>query len=226
MIGQLVFGSGGPRQGEREKLYGLPVLRVRADMDSFWWERRVKKAGRALFRGGARRVLVPRGFPCWPLLSEYGLAPVDPGPFLRAQSPALALALLERRGAAPDRSTVVLCGARADWEMTRVAVTLCSQVRNLVIDAPKGGEELARWLRGEFGVPILPRREGGQAALCFHPDGARGEEPTLELYGHAPDLAGLSLSAPHLGEGDREDLDLLAALYEFGRLDKEELKIT
>ena len=164
MIGQLVFGSGGPRQGEREKLYGLPVLRVRADMDSFWWERRVKKAGRALFRGGARRVLVPRGFPCWPLLSEYGLAPVDPGPFLRAQSPALALALLERRGAAPDRSTVVLCGARADWEMTRVAVTLCSQVRNLVIDAPKGGEELARWLRGEFGVPILPRREGGQAA--------------------------------------------------------------
>ena len=34
MIGQLVFGSGGPRQGEREKLYGLPVLRVRADMDS------------------------------------------------------------------------------------------------------------------------------------------------------------------------------------------------
>ena len=118
MIGQLVFGSGGPRQGEREKLYGLPVLRVRADMDSFWWERRVKKAGRALFRGGARRVLVPRGFPCWPLLSEYGLAPVDPGPFLRAQSPALALALLERRGAAPDRSTVVLCGARADWEMT------------------------------------------------------------------------------------------------------------
>ena len=204
MIGQLVFGSGGPRQGEREKLYGLPVLRVRADMDSFWWERRVKKAGRALFRGGARRVLVPRGFPCWPLLSEYGLAPVDPGPFLRAQSPALALALLERRGAAPDRSTVVLCGARADWEMTRVA----------------------RWLRGEFGVPILPRREGGQAALCFHPDGARGEEPTLELYGHAPDLAGLSLSAPHLGEGDREDLDLLAALYEFGRLNKEELKIT
>ena len=88
------------------------------------------------------------------------------------------------------------------------------------------GEELARWLRGEFGVPILPRREGGQAALCFHPDGARGEEPTLELYGHAPDLAGLSLSAPHLGEGDREDLDLLAALYEFGRLNKEELKIT
>lgn len=167
MIGQLVFGSGGPRQGEREKLYGLPVLRVRADMDSFWWERRVKKAGRALFRGGARRVLVPRGFPCWPLLSEYGLAPVDPGPFLRAQSPALALALLERRGAAPDRSTVVLCGARADWEMTRVAVTLCSQVRNLVIDAPKGGEELARWLRGEFGVPILPRREGGRRLFAF-----------------------------------------------------------
>lgn len=162
------------------------------------------------------------------MASVVGIWASSSGPraFPAGQSPALALALLERRGAAPDRSTVVLCGVRADWEMTRVAVTLCSQVRNLVIDAPKGGEELARWLRGEFGVPILPRREGGQAALCFHPDGARGEEPTLELYGHAPDLAGLSLSAPHLGEGDREDLDLLAALYEFGRLNKEELKIT
>lgn len=63
MIGQLVFGSGGPRQGEREKLYGLPVLRVRADMDSFWWERRVKKAGRALFRGGAAGCWSPEGSP-------------------------------------------------------------------------------------------------------------------------------------------------------------------
>lgn len=72
--------------------------------------------------------------------------------------------------------------------------------------------------------PATERRGAGGSLLSSRR--ARGEEPTLELYGHAPDLAGLSLSAPHLGEGDREDLDLLAALYEFGRLNKEELKIT
>lgn len=226
MIGQLVFGSGGPRQGEREKLYGLPGAAGARRYGQLLVGAACQESGKGTVSGRSPSGAGPQRVPL--LASVVGIWASSSGPraFPAGQSPALALALLERRGAAPDRSTVVLCGARADWEMTRVAVTLCSQVRNLVIDAPKGGEELARWLRGEFGVPILPRREGGQAALCFHPDGARGEEPTLELYGHAPDLAGLSLSAPHLGEGDREDLDLLAALYEFGRLNKEELKIT
>ena len=47
----------------------------------------------------------------------------------------------------------------------------------------------------------------------------------LGLYGPSPKLAGLSLSAPELAEEDRENLPLLAALWEGGRLGPEDIKI-
>ena len=54
----------------------------------------------------------------------------------------------------------------------------------------------------------------------------RLEEGALELYGPRPGLAGLTLSAPGLAGEDREDLPLLATLWEGGRLDPGAVKIT
>ena len=228
MLGQLVFdgGRGGPR---RALLYGLPVLRCQADPEGFWGERRLKKAGRSLCTGGAVRALVPPGFDRWPLLLKLGLRPVDPGAFLRAQAAPLAASLLERQGLAPDRATVALRGRRADGEMLRAALALCPRVRRLTISAPQGGEELAAWLRREYGLPILPADAPAQAALLLQP-GTEPEDanpcPALTLFGPEPDLAGLRLSAPDLAPTDREDLPLLSALWEGGRLGPEQLKIT
>ena len=228
MLGQLVFdgGRGGPR---RALLYGLPVLRCQADPDGFWGERRLKRAGRSLCAGGAVRALVPAGFDRWPLLLKLGLRPVDPGAFLRAQAAPLAASLLERQGLAPDRATVALRGRRADGEMLRAALALCPRVRRLTISAPQGGEELAAWLRREYGLPILPADAPAQAALLLQP-GTEPEDanpcPALTLFGPEPDLAGLRFSAPDLAPTDREDLPLLSALWEGGRLGPEQLKIT
>lgn len=228
MLGQLVFdgGRGGPK---RAFLYGLPVLRCQADPEGFWGERRLKRAGRSLCAGGAVRALVPAGFARWPLLLASGLRPVDPGPFLRAQAAPLAATLLERQGLAPDRATVALRGRRADGEMLRAALALCPRVRRLTISAPRGGEQLAAWLRREYGLPILPADAPAQAALLLQP-GTEPEDanpcPALTLFGPAPDLAGLRLSAPDLAPEDREDLSLLSALWEGGRLGPEQLKIT
>ncbi len=228
MLGQLVFdgGRGGPR---RALLYGLPVLRCQADPEGFWGERRLKRAGRSLCAGGAVRALVPAGFDRWPLLLKLGLRPVDPGAFLRAQAAPLAASLLERQGLAPDRATVALRGRRADGEMLRAALALCPRVRRLTISAPQGGEELAAWLRREYGLPILPADAPAQAALLLQP-GTEPEDanpcPALTLFGPEPDLAGLRLSAPDLAPTDREDLPLLSALWEGGRLAPERLKIT
>ena len=47
--------------------------------------------------------------------------------------------------------------------MERAALRLCGQVRRLVIEAPEGGDELARWLRRQYGMPILPPEDGGGA---------------------------------------------------------------
>lgn len=228
MLGQLVFdgGRGGP---QRALLYGLPVLRCQADPEGFWGERRLKRAGRSLCAGGAVRALVPAGFDRWPLLLKLGLRPVDPGAFLRAQAAPLAASLLERQGLAPDRATVALRGRRADGEMLRAALALCPRVRRLTISAPQGGEELAAWLRREYGLPILPADAPAQAALLLQP-GTEPEDanpcPALTLFGPEPDLAGLRLSAPDLAPTDWEDLPLLSALWEGGRLGPEQLKIT
>ena len=228
MLGQLVFdgGRGGPR---RALLYGLPVLRCHTDPEGFWGERRLKRAGRSLCTGGAVRALVPTGFDRWPLLLALGLRPMDPGPFLRAHAAPLTASLLERHGLAPDRATVALRGRRADGEMLRAALALCPRVRRLTISAPQGGEELAAWLRREYGLPILPADAPAQAALLLQP-GTEPEDanpcPALTLFGPEPDLAGLRLSAPDLAPTDREDLPLLSALWEGGRLGPEQLKIT
>lgn len=226
VIGQLKLDPGARGGIAVEDLYGLPIVRTWADPEGWLGPRRLRKAGRALRRGGVLRALAPTGFERWDLLAEHGLIPVDPVAFLRAQSAPLALGVLERQGMAPDRATVALRGLRADREMVRAAVALCPQVRRLVVSAPRGGDELAAWLRWEFGVPILPEGEEVQVALRFHPAGERQEGRTLDLYGPAPSLSGLTVSAPRLAEEDRDQLPLLAALWEGGRLGGEDLKIT
>lgn len=226
MIGQLVTVPGGRGRAEPGRLYGLSVLRAEADPAGFWGERRLRRAGKGLRRGGVLRVLVPGDFDRWPALALFGLRPVEVDAFVRNQSATLALELLERRGLTPDRAVVALRGVRADRDMARTAAALCRRVRRLVVDAPRGGEELAVWLRREFGVPVLPPGEGCHAALRFHPDCPREEGAALELYGPRPRLAGLALSAPRLAEEDRENLPLLSALWEGGKLGPDDIKIT
>lgn len=121
---------------------------------------------------------------------------------------------------------MALRGTRADRDMARTAAALCPLVRGLVIDAPQGGKELALWLRREFGVPVLPKGERGEVALSFQEGRPVPEEASLELWGPRPRLAGLRLSAPELEEADRENLPLLAALWEGGRLAPQAIKIT
>lgn len=226
MIGQLILTCQGRGRTQPGRLYGLPVLRAETDPTGFWGERRLLRAGKGLRRGGAGRVLVPKNFVQWPLLERFGLRRVDPEAFVRAQSVPLALKLLERRGLPPDRAVVALRGLRADRDMARTAARLCQKVCGLVVDVPRGGEELAAWLRWEFGIPVLPPGETCHASLRFHADCPRREKEALELYGPRPRLAGLRLSAPGLEERDREDLPLLSALWEGGKLGLGDIKIT
>jgi len=224
LLGQLVLARGGRGRAEAGRLYGLNVLRAEADPEGFWGPRRLRRAGRALCRGGALRTLAPSGL--LPLLEGFGLRPVEIGPFLRSQAPALALAALERRGLSPGRCAVALRGVRADRDMARAAEELCPLVRGLIIDAPRGGPELARQLRREYGVAILPPGERGQVELAFQEGYSPVGEDALELFGPRPRLGGLVLSAPGLEGPDQEDLPLLAALWEGGKLGAGDIKIT
>ena len=224
MLGRLEWSARGRVRPEEDSLYGLPVLRVAAAVVGSWGGGRLCRAGRRLVGQGVRRLLVPPDFDSWALLP--GLLPVETGDFLRAQSVPLTLAALRRDGLAPGQATVALRGLRAGREMRQAAQALCPLVRRLVVSAPNGGEELARWLRREFGIPVLPRDAEGQVALRFHPDCPGEEKTTLTLCGPSPDLAGLSLTAPALEGRDQRDLSILSVLWERGRLGKKDIEIT
>lgn len=225
MIGRLRFSHRGKGSASPGHLYGMSILYTEIDPQGFWAGHQLKKAGRNLRQCGVVRLLTPKEFEDWAALTAYGLRPVETAPFVRTQATSLAIESLVCRGLAPDRATVALRGQRADRDVKRTAIELCPKVRNLVVDVPRGGQELANWLRWEFGIPILPQGERGEVAIQFHGDSGSQDEVSLKLYGPQPQLAGLVLCAPELCQEDREDLGVMAALWEGGRLGQEDIKI-
>lgn len=224
MLGQLTLERGRWGRGKERDLYGLTVLQTAVDPEGMLGKARLRCAGRNLERGGVHRALVPAGYEDW--LTDCGLLRVDPLPLVRSQSAPLALELLRRQGSLPSGAVVALRGLRADREMEQAALRLSTQVRRLTISAPRGGAELAARLRRELGIPILPPEAEAEVAVCFAPERDVPAQSVLELYGPRPGLAELRLSAPALKEGDREDLPLLTALWEGGKLAERDLKIT
>ncbi|MDR3861518.1 MAG: hypothetical protein Q3X65_05555 [Flavonifractor sp.] len=223
------------RRGRRpvvteERVLGLRCLRVsvpvRPGLREDRRKRRAEQGAAALYRAGVRRALTAEDFPDWPALEGQGLRSVDPEPFCQAIAVPLALAALQRAGILRVRATVALSGPRVSRPLFAAAARLCPQVRHLVVDVPGEGEELAAWLREEYGAAVL--RPGGAApdvTLAFGPGGEeRGT--VLRLYGPAPGLAGLR---PILEEGglppDLAPLPLLSLLWECGRLTEGQIRI-
>ena len=223
------------RRGRRpvvteERVLGLRCLRVsvpvRPGLRDDRRKRRAEQGAAALYRAGVRRALTAEDFPDWPALEGQGLRSVDPEPFCQAIAVPLALAALRRAGILRVRATVALSGPRVSRPLFAAAERLCPQVRHLVVDVPGEGEELAAWLREEYGAAVL--RPGGAApdvTLAFGPGGEeRGG--VLRLYGPAPGLAGLR---PILEEGglppDLAPLPLLSLLWECGRLTEGQIRI-
>ena len=226
MLGRLKFSQGGRGKMESAGLYGLPVLQTRVDPDGWLSRWSMERAARTMHKAGVIRTLLPQDFEDEMWLRRWGFRRVDCAAFLQAQSPALAEAALRQRDIDPKRACVKLRGERAGESMFRCAAQLCNRVRYLSVDVSRGGEELASWLRWEFGVVVLPVGEPTQLSLCFQQVCSEHEETELELYGHRPRLGGLRLWVPAFEEEEQENLELMSVLWERGKLGEEELKFT
>ena len=226
-VAELVGTRGRRPRLEERSLLGLPcrwaAIPVPAGGGEGRTVRRVSRAARMLAAAGVRRVLTAADFPHWDLLAAAGLRPVDPGPFCRSQAAPLALAALTRQGKPPERARVLLSARRACPALFRAAEALCPRVRELAVDAGAEGEELAAWLRAEFGAAVRPPDGGADVALRFDPGEARGRI-VLRLYGPAPDLAGIRPGAEDEDLPALDRLPLLALLWETGRLRGERLQ--
>lgn len=224
MLGQLVFDPEGRERPERRDLYGLTVLHLGVRPGGWREKGRLQRGAKRLARAGVRRVLTAPDFAQWSRLERWGLRRVEPTPFLRFHAPQIALAALDRRGIAPERAVVALRGQRADGDMARCAQLLCPLVRQVAVSAPQGGEELSAWLRREYGLPVQP--DGAEVSLAVYFDPAGAGEGDLLLWGEHPRLCGVVPRAAGLAQEDRENLGILTALWETGRLGGYELEFT
>lgn len=226
-IVELEEGRGRPRLEER-RLLGLRCLAARVPVRAGWKEKRllrqVERGAAALAKAGVRRALTAEDFPHWAVLEEAGLRPVWAECFCQALAAPLALAALAAQGRRPETAAVLLSGPGASPALARAAEALCPRVRRLAVDGGAAGEELACWLRLEFGAAVEPPGLANpHVALSFGPPERRGEI-TFRLYGPRPDLAGFvpAVRGLRLPAGlDR--LPLLALLWEAGRLEAEQV---
>ena len=202
----------GPLDAVRWTVYvpeGLPEWRL---------ARRLRRAERELCAAHAGRVVLRAGFPYGDRLRR--LRQVDPLPMWRETADLLALGVLGARGIPYRRGTVALSAPRLCPELQTAAQRLCPLVRGLLIDAP-GGEDYARYLQAQFGLPVTPPAAGAEVTAAFGPGGGRWGT-ALELYGQA-NLDGLTVTAEGLElPPDCRD-QVLALLWERGEVKREQL---
>ncbi|MCI8478620.1 MAG: hypothetical protein HFE97_09825 [Oscillospiraceae bacterium] len=208
---------------EETQAAGFPLLRADLPVhrNPSAQVRRVLRGARRLVKAGCRRVLTEPGFCHWTVLADWGLRPVEAGRLSQALAAPLILAALAQQGIPASRACVALRGDRVTPACARTAETLCHHVRQLIIDIPADGTELARYLRAEYGVAVL--EEGtSNAGACFSPK--TGVQDGLQLYGVTPVLPGLAILPPGPDYGI-DPLPLAALLWEEGRLKLEDIRI-
>ena len=80
------------------------------------------------------------------------------------------------------------------------------------------------WLRREYGLPVQP--DGAEVSLAVYFDGEGAGEKDLLLWGPEPRLGEVTPQAAALALEDRENLGLLTALWETGKIGKYQLEFT
>lgn len=208
---------------EQRVLCGLPVLQARVPMPENLPEkkrrRRIYQTAVRLWNSGVSRVLLPKGFSETDCLSRAGLATVETVQLCRAAAASLVLTVLDLRGREPEKAVVALAGERVNAVIVRTAEALAPRVSCLQIDVPIGGEELARYLHEEYGLPVLLLGTV-YPALTVDFDGAwHGRGSVLRLWGESLDLLGTEVWVPGLDIPEECDpMPLLAALRDSGLL--------
>lgn len=211
MLGRLCWKSERTIQLRSEQLLGLPVLTLNIPEQARRPERVLKKGAELLRRHRVTHILVPPQFERWSILEHADLRPVDTRALRCALAPAWVQTVLQAKEITPEQAILCLKGEREEPDMERVARMLCPMVRNLIIDVPRG-VLLAQRLRQEFGMPILPVGSGTADLTVIFDSGPR-------LFGVRFMLKNRELPK------DCEILPLLSALWETGRVKREEIVI-
>lgn len=177
----------------------------------------LRKLERVYRKTGVSRVILPEHFP---YRDGFTLVrPVDPRPFYRAMADLLLLGVLERKGIRPGRARATLAGPRLCPELRVAAERLCPIVRELKIDVPgEEGEDFARYLQHEYGIPVIPHGMAADAVISF---GGTGGEADLDLW----DGSGIRFGMEGIALPQEIGQSVLTLLWERGRVKRELLRV-
>ena len=238
MYGMLIWTEEGKKGValERREILHLPFLCARVRRTPRTPERlirhRVKGALKALARQGAGRVVTPENFAYGEELKKYGLSSVS-ALYLRRELAADWMdAELLRRGMRPAGTKAAVYADQITGELVRTVTELSLRHRYVALCVPRGGEELARRLRREYGVSLELARngselEGAAAIAAFAPLEGTEHPLVLRIYDEAQPLPELSLpmeTAAQIPRGICRE-QFLTVLRESGRVRKGELSI-
>lgn len=225
-VGQLIWRQERGRGDSDLAYYGpLPLLTVTvyAPENMGMWRKawRMRRAVRTLQQAGVRQVIWDPACP-WQA-RDGGFSPIQVEELYQAVGDCFALAALELLGRSPGEGRVALVGQRLSLPLQRTAQRLCPQVKGLLIQVPGEGEDYARWLYGQFGLPVCPAATGANVTVAFSPEGPRWGR-SLELYG-ACQVDGLRLVCQGLELPGKVERELLAVLWERGLVTRDQLAV-
>ena len=200
------------------------VLREERTPESILRRRAAAALGK-LRRQGITRVVLPTDFPWSDLPGRQGLRIVSTLPLRRRLAADWVRVELEEKKIPPGSARVAVVADALTGEMVRTVTELVLRHRHVLLDLPRGGEELCRQLRREYGAAVLlaPSREQietAEAVLLFDAREITAGQICLRLYEEEQLLPRLLLP-PLLEEQLPPGADrgqLLGALQEAGAL--------
>ena len=238
MYGMLVWTEKGKRAVElkQEEILRVPFLcaavRRAPRMPESLLRRRVKKALGILRKQGIGRIVTPRDFIWQEELRQYGISPVTTMALRRELAAEWMDAALLARGTYPAGTKAAVYAHEITGELVQTVKELSLRHRYVVLCVKRGGEELARRLRREYGVSLELAHSGAElegtgAVAAFAPLEGVEHPLVLRLYDEQQPLPELSLPveiAAQLPRGVPRE-QVLAVLRETGRVRKGEISI-
>ena len=189
--------------------------------------RRVRSAMRRLEKLGVTEMVLPENFEISNVWEEVGIRPVSTLALRRAIAADWVRLALEEQGITGTSVRIAVAAEEMNGELVQAVTELSLRYRYVLLDLPRGGEELTRHLRREYGISLLlsPSQEqvaGAEAVVLFSPKQAWNEKNpvVLRLFDEQVPLPGLALPLAieeQLPDGLNRG-QLLAALRQTGTL--------
>lgn len=240
MFGYIAYETG-ERKGRlgSRNLLGVRVLEAAVPgKRKLYGALAARRYAAAMRKAGVTQAVFPREFPFAEIFWRRGILPVGTLELYRALAGRAVKEAMTALSLSPGEVTVAVLAERVTSQVEELVTELCMTARYVALQAPRGGEDLCRRLKGEYGVSVLynpGRRQMEEADLLvelapppqeFH---FRGQM-ILPLYDGERVIrrSGIHLELPpQMAEAAAgcETAQLLAVLYRSGVLQKYQIPL-